>query len=319
MRKTAALILMLAVMLVMTACHEKTDVTPIIEGGSGVETPSVEVSDTKGVKTYCIFGLDARDPEQQSRSDVIMLVRVDNDAENIKLVSVYRDTLMDAGEVMKCNAAYAYGGAYYATGMLEDNLDIKIDGYVSSDFKSAIEMIDMLGGVELEVTDEEAGYANNYVKEMNRLYEMDAPMLEAGKHVLCGAQAVGYARVRYTEGWDYKRTERQRTVFALMVDKLRNADEDTKKAVIDKVLTTLHTDMSESALSAMTDSVLNYEIVDNTGFPQYKKGMSVSGLGSCVVPTDLVKNVVWLHEYLYGEKDYEPSEKVKEISEEIAY
>ena len=288
---------------------EEPDITAEADEAAQTET---------GVKTYCFFGLDTRTPDDRGRSDVIMLIRVDNEAEDMKVVSVYRDTLMEMGGLAKANAAYAYGGPNYAVDTLENNLDLDIDGYVSADFKAVIDIINILGGVTLDVTDEEAGYANSYISEMNDLYKLNSAPLGAGTQTLDGVQAVGYARVRYTEGWDYKRTERQRTLLGLMAEKFREADDETQNAVLDKFFSEFYTDMTEADVSNMVDHVMSYEVSENAGFPKYKKGVSIASLGSCVAPSDLEKTVKWLHEFLYGDTEYEPSEEVRTIGGTIS-
>lgn len=277
--------------------------------------PTADAIDNE--QTYCFFGLDTRTPDDRGRSDVIMLIRVNKETENIKVVSVYRDTLMDMGGLIKCNSAYEYGGPFYAMDMLEKNLDLDIDGYVSAEFLSVINMIDALGGVNLDLTDEEVRYSNQYISEMNELYHKDSPLLEPGKQKLNGVQAVGYSRVRYTEGWDYKRTERQRTILNLMAEAFKKADADTQEKVMRIFFEDFYTDMSEQDITNMADSVVTYDFAETAGFPRYKKGVTVPGLGSCVAAKDYVRNVTWLHEFLYGDDSYMPSSEVTETAKAV--
>ena len=293
----------------MASCNK--EVEPTIKAATKLPEEKLEMDN---IETYCLFGLDTRVPENKGRSDFIMLITVNNENKNIKLVSVYRDTLMDDGGLDKCNAAYAYGGAYEAMDMLERNLDLSIKGYVSMDFLAAINAIDKVGGIDLDITGEEAYFANSYVKSMNKLYDKSSPELAAGEQHLDGLQTVAYARVRYTEGWDYKRTERQRTVLELLVEKLRVMPENERNEIILELLTDMNTDLSQTYLTQMVDAVINYDITDSYGFPKYKKGMSFTELGDCVVPDDLIKNVIWLHKNILDEEDYKPSEEVKRIN-----
>lgn len=309
MRNKVIVLILLAVLL--CGCSAKKDYQP-----SGSDTPTQEITPDPP-ETYSFFGVDSRSGDNKGRSDVIMLLNIDHEKKQIKVVSVYRDTLMDTGGITKCNAAYAYGGAFYAMDMLEKNLDLNIKGYAAADFKAAMDVIDILGGVDLEITDEEAMYANRYIREMNELYDLSEEEITGGTVHLDGAQAVGYSRVRYTEGWDYKRTERQRTILSLVAEKLRNADKEQRNKALERIIPDIYTDLSEKQLTELANSVISYEMAADEGFPVYKQGVSISGLGDCVAPTDLIKNVKWLHEYLYGEKDYVPSEDVQKISKEI--
>lgn len=304
-RKITLLIMMMAI--VLTGCA-KQSYEP-----SGSDAPS-EAVEEKHVETYCFFGVDSRNEDKKGNSDVVMLVRLDHDKKDAKVISVYRDTLMDTGGITKCNAAYAYGGAFYAVDTLEKNLDIDIRGYAAADFSSAIRIIDALGGVDIETTDEEKYYANRYVREMNELYDTSVPDI-TGDH-LNGTQAVAYSRVRYTEGWDFKRTERQRTVLSLVAEKIRSADKSKQEEIFAEIASNVYTNLNEDSMEKIAEALMNYDLTADQGFPVYKKGIHISGLGDCVMPTTLSDNVVWLHKYLYDE-DYVPSETVKEISGEI--
>ena len=121
----------------------------------------------KGYQTIAMFGLDNRSNGNlsQGRSDVIMLANINNDTKEVKLVSVYRDTYLDTGDgiFQKCNAAYAKGGPEQAISMLNVNLDLNITDYVTVDFNSIIECVDLLGGVDMEITDDEASLMTGYI------------------------------------------------------------------------------------------------------------------------------------------------------------
>lgn len=316
-KKILLIILMLSMITVAAFGCMRPNGTPADTDDESVTPTAEAIEPEPEVSTYCFFGLDNRSADDKGRSDVIMLVRADNEAEDIRVVSVYRDTLMDIGGLTKANGAYEYGGPFYAVDMLEKNLDIDIDGYVSAEFIAVIDMIDRLGGITLDITDEEAEYANAYIREMNEMYDRHSRPLKGGTWNLDGVQAVGYARVRYTEGWDYKRTERQRTVLSLMIDKFRNADDETQNAVLDTFFSDFYTDMTEAEVSNMADHILSYSFSETAGYPKYRKGVSVAGLGSCVAPKDMNRNVKWLHEFLYGETGYTPSEDISLISSEI--
>lgn len=151
-----------------------------------------------------------------------MLANINNDTKEVKLVSVYRDTYLDTGDgiFQKCNAAYAKGGPEQAISMLNVNLDLNITDYVTVDFNSIIECVDLLGGVDMEITDDEASLMTGYIRELNELTGNKAENLtQGGTYTLNGVQACAYARIRYGGGDDYRRTERQRTVLTAMVKK----------------------------------------------------------------------------------------------------
>ena len=136
------------------------------------------------------------------------------------MVSVYRDTLLDLSEgtYQKCNAAYSYGGPVLAINMLNMNLDLDIQDYVTVDFGAIADAIDLLGGVEIDVTEEEIPYLNQYLLETAESAGKESYYLnEAGLQTLDGVQATTYARIRSTAGGDFTRTERQR----LVIEKIR--------------------------------------------------------------------------------------------------
>lgn len=312
MKKRLAIILLLS-MIFCISCQKKPE-PEIQDNLAAAQETAAEEKEDEAVSTYVFLGSDTRDPAEKGRSDVIMLTQIDDENKTIKLVSVYRDTLMDINGLSKCNAAYSHGGGAEAVDMLERNLDLSIDGYVSGNFLSVINAIDAVGGIDMYVTGEEAYFANSYVKAMNKLYEKNSPDLIAGDQHLDGLQAVAYARVRYTEGWDYKRTERQRTVLELLMEKLKNMSEHERITIILELLSEVGTDIDQTQLVNTADAIINYKVVESCGFPEYKKGKSFSDLGDCVVPNDLTKNVKWLHEEIFNEKDYQPSKEVERIN-----
>ena len=191
-------------------------------------------------RTVALFGLDNRTNNSLSkgRSDVIMLANINNDTKEVKLVSVYRDTYLDTGDgiFQKCNAAYAKGGPEQAISMLNVNLDLNITDYVTVDFNSIIECVDLLGGVDMEITDDEASLMTGYIRELNELTGNKAENLtQGGTYTLNGVQACAYARIRYGGGDDYRRTERQRTVLTAMVKKAQQSDLTTVNKLINEV------------------------------------------------------------------------------------
>lgn len=128
-----------------------------------------EVDLGEGYTNVALFGVDSRDGNlgEGNRTDCIIVASLNNETKEIKMVSVYRDTLLDLSEgtYQKCNAAYSYGGPVMAINMLNMNLDLDIEDYVTVDFGAIADTIDLLGGVEIEVTEEELPYINNYIPE----------------------------------------------------------------------------------------------------------------------------------------------------------
>ena len=287
---------------------------------------TVENSNTAGGKGnihIAMFGLDNRSNGNlsQGRSDVIMLANINNDTKEVKLVSVYRDTYLDTGDgiFQKCNAAYAKGGPEQAISMLNVNLDLNITDYVTVDFNSIIECVDLLGGVDMEITDDEASLMTGYILELNELTGNKAENLtQGGTYTLNGVQACAYARIRYGGGDDYRRTERQRTVLTAMVKKAQQSDLTTVNKLINEVCGDIQTSFSNAELLALASQVFQYSIGDTTGFPFTKTTRVLSKkTGDVVIPCDLSDNVKELHIFLYEDSAYTASDTVKQNSEKI--
>lgn len=291
-----------------------------IEINEGLSEESKEIMGN--YTTIALFGLDNRSNGNLSKgnSDVIMIASINNDTHEVKLVSVYRDSYLDIGNntYRKCNAAYANGGPEQAISMLNTNLDLNITDYVTVDFNAVVECVDLLGGVEVTVTDEEAILMYGYMDEINKLTKHKSEYLPgAGTYNMDGVQACSYARIRYTAGDDYKRAERQRIVLAAMVQKAQHSDLKTINSLIDEVFGDIKTSYTNAELIALAAQVFNYKLGETTGFPFEKNTVTLGSKGSVVVPCDLASNVTQLHVFLYEDDGYEPTDTVKSNSEKI--
>ncbi|MCD8249527.1 MAG: LCP family protein [Lachnospiraceae bacterium] len=297
-----------------------------------VDSEEIQVNETiqestvqtmSGYTTIALFGLDTRQAGQLgsgNRSDTIIIASINNDTKEVKLVSVYRDTYLNLanGKYNKCNGAYSAGGPEQAISMLNMNLDLDIQYYVSVDFLGLTKTVDYLGGVEIDVDETELEHLNNYIVETSEVTGIETTALtSAGLQTLDGVQATSYCRIRYTAGDDFKRTERQREVILQLVSKAKETDISTINDIINAVFPLIATNYTNEELVAMAPELLTYDIVDTTGFPFDKVSATVSGKGSCVIPVDLEENVRQLHEYLFNNSDYEPSNEVKEIAAQI--
>ncbi len=283
-------------------------------------------SDTKkaleGYENIALFGLDNRSSGnyESGNSDTIIVVSINKETGEIKMASVYRDTYLDIDDnkFRKANAAYANGGPKQAIEMLNKNLDLDITDYVSVDFNALVDAIDLLGGIEIdELSPEEAKWLNGYLVETNEVTGHNSGNVSAGTNVhLDGVQATSYARIRYV-GLDYERTNRQRTIITKMFEKAKNCDLLTLNSLMDKLLPQISTSLSPTELLGLAGNVTKYHMGENTGFPFDKESHDVGNMGDMVIPLDLEKNVVQLHQFLYSNETYTPSQTVKELSETI--
>nr|WP_300825065.1 LCP family protein [uncultured Schaedlerella sp.] len=280
--------------------------------------------DETGYLNVALFGLDKREnvEEMGTRSDTIIIASLNRETKEVKMSSVYRDTLlqMDDGTYNKANAAYAFGEEEEAVAMLNRNLDMDITHYVTVDFSAMVDMIDAVDGIDVEVTEEEIPYLNNYACEIIENTGVDTwGITEPGYQHLTGVQATAYARIRATEGDDYRRTERQRLVLTKIAEKAQAVSLSSLNMMIDRVLPKVRTNFTLPEILAYAKDVKKYTIGETLGFPFDLDTMYYGEAGDSVVPNNLEDNVKQLHEFLFGEDGYSPSSTVSEISDELVF
>jgi len=270
-----------------------------------------------------LFGLDTRQAGslgKGNRSDTIMVASINNKTKDVKIVSVYRDSYLNLAndKYRKCNEAYSIGGPEQAVAMLNMNLDLKIDHYMSVDFLAVSEVVDLLGGIEIDVDQYEIEHLNNYTVETSKVTGKSTSKLKStGLQTLDGVQATSYCRIRYTQGDDFKRTERQREVLETIAKKAKTMSASQLDSIVKAVFPMCATNMTVDQLLGFAADALSYNIVGTTGFPFDVTTDSVGSAGSCVIPIDMEKNVVQLHKYMFETENYTPSETVVKISDKI--
>ena len=297
-----------------------------IEVNEGLSSESQEIM--AGYTTIALFGLDNRSNGNLSKgnSDVIMIASINNKTSDVKLVSVYRDTLLQQqnGRYDKANSAYNTGGPEEAISLLNRNFDLDIKNYVSVNFNALVKVIDALGGIDIKMTKEEAHWCNLYGAETARVIgEHWSDIKEkAGTQHLDGIHGVAYARIRYTSGNDFKRAQRQRIVLEKVAKKAQKANFITLNKIVNEVFPMISTSFSSKQILGFAANALNYNLVSTNGFPyQVTTSETVknhSGV-SFVIPIGLEQNVKQLHQELFNDDSYEASDKVKEIDSDIVY
>ncbi|MDO4266030.1 MAG: LCP family protein [Eubacteriales bacterium] len=272
--------------------------------------------------TVAVFGVDSREGslEKNTRSDVIMLVNINKKTHEVKLASVYRDTYLrvnDDSEYNKINKAYEEGGHAQAVAALEENLDIKIDDYMTFSWAAVAKGINELGGVDLEISDAEFSIINAFITEtVNSTGIGSVQLTHAGMQHLDGVQAVAYGRLRLIDT-DFNRTARQRKVLSLALDKAKQADPGKLVNLAAALLPEVSTSIGIDDIAPMLKNIGDYQLTETKGFPFSLKTMDIGKL-DCVVPTTLASNVELLHQFLFGETEYKASARVQEISDRIA-
>lgn len=271
--------------------------------------------------TIALFGGDSREGElgAGTHADTIMIVSIDNETKEVKLISVYRDLLVKSldGELGKANSAYFYGGPKEAINMLNQNFDLDIEDYVAVDFTAMADVVDMLGGIEIDVTDAEAQEMNNYIGETAQVVGKEATRVKGGLQTLDGVQAVTYSRIRKNVGGDYGRTERQRVVIQKLTEKVKETDLSTLNDIVDTVFSQISTSFDLKEIINLAAGVFQYEMGESRGYAfEYTDG-SVTGVGSVVIPLGVVENIEEMHAFLYPKEEYAVSETVQTIAQEI--
>ena len=324
-RRTTILLEVIVLLLLSVAAYAVNKYTKINQ--TTLDTSKLEVYKSTGDYTnIALFGLDSREGELEggAQSDCIMIASINNTTNEINLVSVYRDTLMKQSDdtYEKANYAYNVGGPSEAIAMLNRNLDLDIEKYVSVNFNALADVVDALGGIDIDLTEEEVFWTNGYCTETSKVVGRSTKELSgAGVHTLDGIQAVSYARIRYTEGDDYKRTERQRTVLEKVFEKTQKASFSTLNKIIDAVFPQVSTNLTVQNILGMAGNAANYKLGETSGFPFDVEASEniINHEGSYVVPVGMEDNVKQLHKFLFNVKKYKPSDTVKQINNDIIY
>lgn len=186
-----------------------------------------DVMDAAYVSNVLLIGTDSRDLSQErGRSDSMILASINKKTRELTLTSFLRDSYVyidDEYGYGKLNAAYSYGGAGLLMDTIESNYGVRIDDYILISFAACANVIDAVGGVKLDLTDEEADAVNEIlISEVNELMGDDRndDLLDCGgKQKLDGKQALSYSRIRYVGNADFERASRQRTVMTQVLKK----------------------------------------------------------------------------------------------------
>lgn len=302
---------------------------------------NTDLSQMSGTQVIALVGVDARGVEgselaESMNSDTIILCCIDHDKQEIRMVSIMRDTWMNMAkytdeyyEFDKANSAYNRGGPESMLSMLNTNLDFALTDYVTVNFKVLADAIDVLGGLDIEMTNAECVHANNYNREVSEAQGVEYEAIPYDEDLgddysevrhVSGALATSYARIRYGGGDDAKRTSRQRIVINLMVQKLKQNPTKIPE-ILDKVMGNVSTSLTKNEILELGMHAVTYTMGTSYAYPfQLCYGENVvNAIGEdVVIPVTLEFNVRELHEYLYPGLSYEPSAAVTEYSDYIA-
>lgn len=272
-----------------------------------------------------LVGIDARRGEEESttRADAIIIISINKETGDFRLISVYRDTMLDLEEredvhrLDKVTHSYVYGGPVNTMRTLNRNMDLNIKSYVKVNWYSVADFVDAMGGLTINVKDYEVAEINKYIKDTNKSLEGDPTKLKSpGKQVLNGVQAVTYCRIRKVGNGDYERTERMRNTVKAAYAKAKTMKIKELFAVMDKTLPEVSTSISPKAMMRMMIDATQYKMKQGTGWPYETAGATIDGVWYGP-PVNLAANVTKLHEKMFKQANYVPSDRVQSISEAI--
>lgn len=277
----------------------------------------------KGYRNIALLGIDSRadDYGLGNRSDCMMIASINQETNEIKLISVYRDTyvyVMENGtkRLDKITHAYSYGGAQNTLKSLNEAMDLNITEFVTVNFDAVIAAVDSLGGVYIDIDKSEIKYVNDYIDATSESSGVKSSHItHSGRQKLDGVQAVSYTRVRYTAGGDYKRTERMRTVVEAMLSKAKTLNVGQLNSFADTILPKIRTNISTSEIWGLIPKLASFKVTESIGWPYDTKGVTLDRWYG--VPVTLQSNVEKLHKEAFGQDDYEASDTVKEMSAAI--
>lgn len=304
---TSVIVLLLAVTglwyLTISHLYDKVEYAP-------TEILADEPMKEEGVTNILLIGNDSRAGGEDGRSDAMILVSISNRTKTIYLTSLLRDIYVEipGHEGNRLNAAYSFGGPELLLKTIKQNLDIEVNRYVQVNFQAFANLIDAVGGVELELTNEEVQLVNAYLNEYNMLENrpMDTDYLPSdasGLLHLNGPQALAYSRNRYI-GSDFGRTERQRKILEAVFHQLPSSVLTNLDDMIDGILPNLTTNISKNecyALSLDAPKLLTYELVQ-ASIPIAGSYQNVTIRKMSVLQVDFEKNKEFIRTRIYGEE-----------------
>ena len=259
------------------------------------------ISDTAAVQNFLLIGTDARTPGEACRSDAMILISLNRASKKIVACSLLRDMLVtiDGHGRNRLNSAYSFGGVDLLLKTLKDQLNLDISSYVSVDFSSFSEIIDLLGGVDLSVSSEEAKVMNEMCAQQNS--GVSKIPLKDGVYHLNGTQALAYARNRSSANGDFDRTQRQRNLIEALMKKLKNASALELLQLLYVILPNVTTNISEENFKVLVSGLTEYSHYQRifTSIPQSGTFSFVTVRGMAVIDVDFPSNIRYLSEQIY--------------------
>ena len=300
--------------------QEPEETEPPEPAGYTNPAPS-RVSDSDGYETYVIFGVDSRKQIEllkYTMGDVCIIVAVNKKSGEVRMVSVYRDFCVETENsyFYKLTSAYAKYGAAETVAILNRNLDLQISDYVVVGWTALADLVDIMGGLEINMSLAEAEQVNNYIIETSqatgRPENTKGVAVRAGTQTLNGVSVVCYSRIRYFVGHDTERTRRQRYVIGQLLDKVKTMGVGQMLEIVNSLRSNMKTTLVPNEILTLAYNYQKYNITETRSFPA--DNTSSEKLDWVIFCKDLGKDVKELHRLLYNDYDYTPSANVQRIA-----
>ena len=273
-----------------------------------VDVASKEPFKEDGVKNILLIGNDSRSNSEDGRSDAMILISISSKTNTIHMTSLLRDIYVDipGHDGNRLNAAYAYGGPELLMETLEENFDISVNRYMQVNFQAFAALVDAVGGVKIEVTNEEVQYINGYLVEYNQLEGraegtdyLDTSL--SGEIHLNGPQALAFCRNRFI-GSDFARTERQRKVLSAIFDKAPVAMITNGGQLVNGLMSNIKTNLKKSELVGLmlqAPGMMTYDMVQ-ASIPLEGTYSNAKIRGMSVLEVDFEANKAYIQKEIYG-------------------
>lgn len=283
---------------------KKTDISKSNEDlGISDDLANLDAGD---ITNIAFFGVDQREKGELGRSDSTMVLTIDKKHKKIKMTSLMRDSYVqiDGHGQDKLNHAYAFGGPQLAIKTINENFGLNIKDFVSVNFGDLAHIIDALGGVQINIKNNEVKLVNDYIKDVASVTGLKGePLSNSGMQNLNGVQAVAYSRIRYVGNGDFERTERQRTVLTALFEKITKAGVSEYPSLVNKLLPYVETSLStgdiiKTGTNALSAGITNLE---QERFPidGYCKPLTKNGVWYLQV--DLTATKKQIYEYIFND------------------
>lgn len=260
----------------------------------------------KGITNIAIFGID--EPKGTAgRSDTIMIATIDTNNNTLKLTSIMRDSYVNIpGYGMnKINAAYAFGGPQLALRTINEDFHMNIKYYVAENFTSLPRLVNMLGGITVNINADEIKAMKAPLWQLNQIYHTNVPYIEqTGEQHLNGLQALAYCRIRHYTGGDYARTYRQRAVMQQLYTKIKALPMTEYPKLLDEMLPTVQTNLSNSEIISLGTEILkmNTNTIEQARLPLNNDSYGKIINGEWFLVFDQAKTNQELYDFIFENK-----------------